>query len=111
VPCQDLLILSNKMKYDYGEEEDVMLAAACLVLSCASQLSVAMMQRSQRKHSIWVFDYLCQWQQDGVYQTLLRELSKKKYEDKFISYLRVNIHDFEDLKLLSAKDKPSFSKT
>jgi len=31
---------------DDEEEEDTLLAASCLVLSCASQLSVAMMQRS-----------------------------------------------------------------
>jgi len=77
-----------------------MIAASCLMLSCASQLSAALTQKSQRKHSVWIRDYLCQREQYGVYQTLLPELSRS-HEDKFTNYLRVNIHDFEDLCNLS----------
>jgi len=80
----------------YGEEEDVILEESCLALSCASQLSAAMMQRSLRKHSVQVCDNLHQRQKYRVYHTLLPQLSRS-HEDKFTNYVRVNIHDFEDL--------------
>ena len=43
-----------------SEEEDVLIAASCLMLSCASQLSAALAQKSHRKHSVWIRDYLRQ---------------------------------------------------
>jgi len=57
------------------DDEDIAVAATCLLLSCTSQVAFSIMQKAKKQRSSWVRIYLQKRHHYGVYMTLLSDLA------------------------------------
>jgi len=82
-----------------AEEDDTALVVACVSIVIASVGAATTIissseQKRKRKHKVWVRQYIKQREQFGTYYKLLPELTDSA---KFLHYLRMDVHTFDDL--------------
>ena len=82
-----------------AEEDDTALVVGCVSIIIASVgAATAVISSSEnkrkRKHKVWTRQYIKQREQFGTYYKLLPELTDSA---KFLHYLRMDVHTFDEL--------------